>query len=111
VADDKTPVEAPKSPSLVQSLLALPSRNLENPPAFSGQADAMVREALKDVNSTIHQVFFGAPAGPGEPGTPLVPTQAMVTQDLGTMMGYQELMDGYSNKGPTIQTQEKGMER
>ncbi len=100
---------ADKAPSLVQSILALPSRNLDNPPSLGGQLAAGVREALKDVNSQMHQVFFGASTGPGEPGTPLVPTQMMVNSDLGTQYG--PLMDGYDRQAPAQQTQEKGLDR
>jgi len=99
--------------SLIEAALAFPSRNMENPPEPSGQASALVREALKDINGTMHQVFFGQQTGPGEPGTPLVPTQAMVTQDLGTVGKYQELMDGFSTKGPTasLHDRERDMDK
>ncbi len=46
--------------------------------------EAMVREFKKDVNNTMHQVFFGQPAQPGEPGTPLNPTPQNVTDSLRT---------------------------
>ncbi len=52
-------------------------------PKLVAQLEALGREARKDINSTLHQVFFGRPTGIGEPGAPLVPTQAQVTKDLG----------------------------
>lgn len=51
-------------------------------PAFKGQVAALVREFAKDVNSTLHQVFFNQPVGPSELGTPLSPTQKDVNEDL-----------------------------
>lgn len=52
-------------------------------PSFGGQIDAMVREAAKDINNTMHQVFFGQSIGHGESGAPMNPTPQMVTEDLG----------------------------
>lgn len=62
-----------------------------NQPSFTGQMAAEGREALKDVNNTLMEVFFGHPTGAHEPGTPLAPTQSMVSQDLGKMPGLDEL--------------------
>lgn len=57
-------------------------RNSEQ--TFMGQLAAMGREMVKDVRGTFHQVMFGRGEGHGEPGAPLVPTQAIVTgQTLG----------------------------
>ena len=51
-------------------------------PAFKGQVAALLREFRKDVNNTLHQVFFDKQVGPGEAGTPLEPTQSNVTDEL-----------------------------
>ena len=51
------------------------------------QMAAEGRGLLKDVSSTLHEVFFGKGTGPHEPGTPLAPTQAMVTHDLTGQQG------------------------
>jgi hypothetical protein len=53
-----------------------------NQPKFTAQMGALGREAKKDINNTLMQVFFDQPAGMNEPGSPLSPTQAMVTEDL-----------------------------
>ena len=47
-----------------------------------GEAKAIVREAIKDIRGTIHQVFFGQSEHQPEPGTPLNPTQQMVTREI-----------------------------
>ena len=47
----------------------------------------------------------------GEPGTPLNPTPQMVTQDLGTVYGYQAMLDEAAGRGAVSQEQEKEMER
>lgn len=65
--------------------------NYLSQPKFSGQMEALGREAFKDVNGTLQEVFFGKPPGPSEPGTPLAPTQSMITNDLGKMPGMDEL--------------------
>ncbi|WP_435008071.1 hypothetical protein P12x_005340 [Tundrisphaera lichenicola] len=49
---------------------------------FPGEVKAIGREAMKDVRGTIMEVFFGKPEHQSEPGTPLNPTQQMVTQEL-----------------------------
>lgn len=54
-------------------------------------APGVIREAAKDINNTLHQVFFGQQAGPGEPGTPLVPTQQEVYDQKHTEVSELEL--------------------
>jgi hypothetical protein len=61
-----------------------------NQPSLGAELKAMVREAAKDVRSTMNQFFFGRPDGPGEPGTPLNPTPQQVTKDLGNVYATQE---------------------
>lgn len=70
-------------------------------PSFGAELKAMTREAVKDVNSTIQQVFFGHPAGHGEPGTPLNPTPQLVTEDLtGRPMDIRSDMPAPPRAGP-----------
>ena len=68
-----------QKPSLWQRFVDWVRNNHEQQPDWHAQVRAMVREAVKDVNGTMHEVFFGKQQGMGEPGTPMVPTQAMVT--------------------------------
>lgn len=65
--------------------------NHQAQPNFMGQVAALGREAAKEAQSTIQEVFFGKPTGMHETGTPLSPTQAMVTSDLGKMPSLDEL--------------------
>src|SRR4051794_18708582 len=79
----ETAMKPEEQQTLLQKLANLPSRNLKDAPSVWAQGRALLREMLKDVNDTFQKVFFGQPAGQNEIGTPLVPTQAMVTSDLG----------------------------
>ena len=99
--------EKPKQ-NLIQKIVNFPSRNLENVPSAGGQIDALIREAAKDINEKMHQVFFGGGTGQGEPGTPLVPTQMMVNQDLAVK--YPQMED-YAPKGISPKQKEKDLER
>jgi hypothetical protein len=51
-------------------------------PPLKAQGKAILREAVKDVRSTLHQVFFGQPEHMPEPGTPLNPTPQLTTAEL-----------------------------
>lgn len=94
------------------AVVAFPSRNMESPPEPIAQFKAAWREMLKDVNNTLHQVFFGQHVSPGEPGTPLVPTQAQVTKEQGNVYGYHNLLEDAASRGPVHgQQQQKGIER
>jgi hypothetical protein len=77
----------------MQRLLDMRAKNVEQLPSFGGQLRGLGREMCKDINDKMHQVFFGQGAGMNEPGTPLSPTQAMITKDLGTVHGYQTMLD------------------
>jgi hypothetical protein len=69
-------------------------------PSLGAELKAMAREAVKDVRSTVNEVFLGSPELGGEPGTPLNPTPQMVTQDLGTVHGkYNQKLDAYAARG------------
>lgn len=52
---------------------------LEHARRQGGILQAMGRELVKDVRGTLHQVAFGTPEHPSEPGTPLNPTPQIVT--------------------------------
>ena len=94
-----------KEPSLWQQYLDMRARNVEQLPSFGGEMAALWREARKDINNSLHQVFFGQQAGIGEPGTPLVPTQMQVNQDL-NVHGYNALLEDAA-----VQHSVKGAER
>src|SRR5437764_511558 len=85
-------------------------QNVEKRPSIGGQIDALIRDAAKDINNTLHNFFYGQQAGPGEPGTPMNPTPQMVTQDLGTVHGkFDQVMDTYQR--PEQKAPEHGMDR
>lgn len=70
----------------------------QDQPAFRAEAKAIVREAIKDVRSTIHEIFFGQRESFGEPGTPLNPTPQMVTNDLGTLGSFNQKLDVFASR-------------
>ena len=89
------------NPSLWQQALAMRAEWAKQQPALGAQIQAMLREGAKDLHGKLDQVFFGQTPGIGEPGTPLVPTQAMITKDLGTVHGYQSMLeDAAARSGP-----------
>ena len=47
-----------------------------------GQLKALGREAVKDVRGTLMQFFFHQPEHSSEPGTPLNPTQELISDQL-----------------------------
>lgn len=90
-----------------EQLLAKRAEWAKEQPSLSAELKAMAREAVKDVRSTVNEVFLGSPELGGEPGTPLNPTPQMVTQDLGTVHGsYQATLDAYAARGQEHDTKE-----
>jgi hypothetical protein len=88
--------------------------NHEQQPALGAELKAMGREAIKDVRSSVHEVYFGQGEGPGEPGAPLNNTQAEISQDRGLVGGYQAVLDSYASRGGVhgqTQEQDRGLER
>jgi hypothetical protein len=100
-------------PDLLQRLLDLRDEWVAQRPSFSAQLSAIAREAVKDIRTTINEVFLDSPERGGEPGTPLNPTPQMVTQDLGTVHGsYNQKLDSYAARAnEQSQENEKGWER
>lgn len=79
-------------------------------PSLTAELKAMGREAVKDIRSTVNEVFLGSPELGGEPGTPLNPTPQQVTQDLGNVYGYKDFLDSYASRGQP-EKDERGLER
>jgi hypothetical protein len=71
-----------QKPSLLQQFAEYRRQNLAQLPKFGAEMGAMFREGVKDVQNTFHQVMWGQPAHPGEPGTPLNPTPQITTAEL-----------------------------
>lgn len=59
----------------------------------------MGREMLKDIRGKMMETFFGSQEPSMEPGVPLSPTPQMVTNDLGTLGGYEQALDTYTSRG------------
>ena len=86
--------------------------NHDQQPSLGAELRAMGREALKDIRGTMMETFFGSQEPSMEPGVPLSPTPQMVTNDLGTLGGYQQALDTYASRGSVHgHEQEKGIER
>lgn len=101
----------PPTKSLWERYLDMRAANAEKFPGFWAEMHAMGREALKDVNSTMYQVFFGQPATHGEPGTPLNPTPQEVTEERDKDFNrHQEMLDLAASRG-AVHGRERGVER
>ena len=75
---------------------------------IGGEIKAMLREGAKDLHNQIVPAFPQSMRGVDEPGTPLNPTQHMVTSDL--KVGYEQMLSGYA-KQPPQQENTRGIER
>jgi hypothetical protein len=102
---------AEEKQSRVEQFLDWVRENHEKQPSVWAEMRALGREAAKDTADTLNRVFFGQPGGMREPGTPLVPTQAMVTKDLGTVHGYQSMLEDAAARTATDKPPERGMDR
>lgn len=105
--------EQQQNPGIVQRMLDKRAEWAKEQPSFSAEIKAMAREGIKDVRSTVNEVFFDSPELGGEPGTPLNPTPQMVTQDLGTVGNdYQDMLNSYASRANEMEQEpEKGQER
>jgi hypothetical protein len=68
-------------------------------PSLSSELKAMFREAIKDIRATLHESWFGKPEHMAEAGTPLNPTQQMVTADMGNFQGYSAVLEEARARG------------
>jgi len=94
-----------------EQLLAKRNEWAQSQPSLGAQMQAMVREAARDIRSTVHESFFGKPEHASEMGAPGSPTPQMVTQQLGTVYGsYESMLDAYASRGAE-QQQEREMHR
>lgn len=87
-------------------------QNHAQQPALGAELRALGREGLKDLQNVVLHAFPDSMRLEQEPGAPLSPTQAMVTKDVGTVYGFQAVLDGYASRGAVHgQEQKKGIER
>lgn len=59
-----------------------PNAHAQQAAAFKGELKALFREGLKDLQNAILPAFPDSQKGVEEPGTPLNPTQQMVTEEV-----------------------------
>jgi hypothetical protein len=71
--------------------------------AWFRQGSKEAAQALKAFPDSIHPVE--------EPGTLGNPTQAMVTEEIGTFQGYQSMLAEYASRGAGREQDERGMDR
>ena len=76
-------------------------------PSTSGVLWAEWRRGLKDLQNAVLNPWNGVTAKNEEPGTIASPTQAMVTQEIGTVHGYQNMLDGYAGRSDPNREQER----
>jgi hypothetical protein len=79
-------------------------------PSFSAPFWAAWRQGLKELGQAL-PAFPDSIRPVEELGTMGNPTQAMVTQEIGTFPGYQAMFDSYANRTPGHDNDERGMER
>jgi hypothetical protein len=80
-------------------------------PSSSSLLWGIWRQGLKDAQNAVLNPWNGVTATHEEPGTIATPTQAMVTQEVGTVHGYRAMLDGYAARAPQAHEQERGIER
>jgi hypothetical protein len=74
--------------------------NHEQQPTLGSEINSLAREAVKDVRNTLHETFFGQPEHYPEPGTPLNPTAAVITNDAENFHGYNQVYDEARDSRP-----------
>ncbi len=88
-------------------------------PSFTGELGALFREGLKDVQNVVLHAFPDSIRGVEEPGTPLNPTQQMVTDSVlggpepvqGQSFSLQDILDAPAPITPPVQEQDRDMGR
>src|SRR5208283_4176813 len=81
--------------------------NQTQQPSLGAELRAMGREALKDVRGKLMETFFNSQEISTEPGVPLNPTPQMVTNDLGTLGNFENMLESYGKRG-NVHGQEQG---
>ena len=79
-------------------------------PAFSAPLYAAIRQGAKEIGQIL-PAFPESVRPVEEAGTLGNPTQAMVTQEIGTVHGYDAMLDRYAERGSGRDDQERGNER
>jgi hypothetical protein len=80
-------------------------------PSTSSVLWAEWRRGLKDLQNAVLNPWNGVTQTHEESGTIASPTQAVVTQEIGTVRGYQSTLDDYAARAPQGREQDLGRER
>ena len=81
-------------------------------PSTSSVLWAEWRRGLKDLQNAVLNPWNGVTPTHEEPGTIATPTQAQVTQEVGTVHGYQAMLDGFAARGSAAgMDRNQGLER
>jgi hypothetical protein len=87
-------------------------QNHAQQPSLGAELKALGRQGLKDLQNAVLHAFPDSMRLHEEQGTPLSPTSAMVTKDVGTVFGFQETLDSYAARGTVHGTeQDKAIEQ
>lgn len=108
------PEKGKEERSAVESFKEWVRQNHQQRPSLGAELKALGREGLKDLQNAVLHAFPDSMRLHEEPGAPLSPTQAMVTKDVGTVYGFQQVLDGYAARGADQgqqQEKDKGIER
>lgn len=112
--------EAPLvEPVRVQEQEAPVQATTNETPSFTGELGALFREGLKDLQNVVLHAFPDSVRGVEEPGTPLNPTQQMVTDSVlggqepvqGQSFSLQDILDAPAPQTPAVQEQDQDMGR
>jgi hypothetical protein len=87
--------ERTRKPTMGERFGAWVESNKANRPRWDAELFAIFREAVKDVRQTLMESYFGHGEHAPEAGTPLNPTQIMITDEVRGLNG------GYTHHGPT----------
>ena len=79
-------------------------------PAFSAPLYAALRQGSKELAQVL-PAFPESVRPIEEPGTLANPTQQMISEEIGTLKGYNRMLDKYASRESERDTPERGMER
>lgn len=80
-------------------------------PAFSAPLWAAVRQGTKELAHNLLPAFPDSARPIEEPGTLGNPTPQMITEQMGTLDGYNQMMDSYARQQGEREDHQQEMER
>lgn len=82
-----------------------------NRPSFSAPLYAALRQGSKEFGQALVALPDSNIRPVEEPGTLGNPTQAMVTEEIGTVSGYRAMLADYASRGGEREADDRGMDR